>query len=57
MVAQNDVYLLMEKDNFSRFKKSDLFKQLMDEIDPYKVGVRFGLQAVLYGTAESEALS
>ena len=36
--AQNEVYLLMEKDNFPRFKKSSLFKQLLNDIDPhYKV--------------------
>ena len=29
--------MLMEKDNFSRFKRSDLFKQLLLEIDPFRV--------------------
>lgn len=35
--AQNEIYLLMEKDNFPRFKRSDLFKQLLREIDPHSV--------------------
>jgi hypothetical protein len=37
--AQHEIYMLMERDNFARFKRSDLFKNLLQEIDPYRVGV------------------
>ncbi len=35
--AQHEIYMLMERDNFSRFKRSELFKQLLLEIDPFRV--------------------
>ncbi len=36
--AQKEIYMLMDKDNFSRFKRSELFQQLMKEINVYQVG-------------------
>ncbi len=35
--AQNEIYMLMEKDNFSRFKRSEMFNGLLLEIDPFRV--------------------
>lgn len=33
--AQDEIYTLMENDNFARFKKSELFDQLMASVNPY----------------------
>jgi hypothetical protein len=33
--AQEEVYKLMEADNFARFKQSDLFQRLLDKIGAY----------------------
>ena len=35
--AQEEIYKLMESDNFARFKKSDRFDELMNTVNPYMV--------------------
>jgi CRP-like cAMP-binding protein len=34
--AQAEIYELMNKDNFSRFKKSEQFRQLLEGVNPYR---------------------
>lgn len=36
--AKDDIYNLMERDNFSRFKKSPLFQEMLSELGTYKRG-------------------
>ena len=33
--AQDEIFMLMERDNFSRFKEGDLFKELLTAVDGY----------------------
>lgn len=34
--AQEEIYKLMESDNYARFKKSELFEELMTVVNPYE---------------------
>lgn len=34
--AQAEIYMLMDRDNFARFKRSEAFANLLVEIDPYR---------------------
>lgn len=38
--AQSEIYLLMARDNYSRFVKTDAFKNLLNELGAYGEGVK-----------------